>query len=250
MPNSSEPRIRAAGAASAGPTHVAIIMDGNGRWALERGMPRFAGYRAGARAVRRTVDAAPGLGIDVLTLFAFSSDNVERPVAEVRAIRGVIEAYLRELADRAPTGPRVRIIGRRDRLPATLVDVIAQVERETLGSRGSLDLRLAIDYSARDAIVRAARAAASGAAVEITRESFARLLGPEGGGEVRDVDLLIRTGGEQRLSDFLLWESAYAELYFTPKAWPEFGAADLAQAMAEFRKRDRRFGRVADVVAS
>jgi undecaprenyl diphosphate synthase len=230
--------------------HVGIIMDGNGRWARTRRRPRPIGHRRGARAVRATVQAAadPSLGIDVLTLFAFSSDNWNRPSSEVRALMGLLEDYLRSEVSRCvANGVRLAVTGRRDRLPASLVDAIREAEEATASGTGLL-LRLAIDYSSREAIVRAAaRAAARGElGMKIDDEAFARLLGEVDGRTepVRDVDLLIRTGGEQRLSDFLLWECAYAELWFTPVLWPDFGAAHLAGAVADFRKRERRFGRV------
>ncbi|MBR9990324.1 MAG: di-trans,poly-cis-decaprenylcistransferase [Gemmatimonadetes bacterium] len=204
------------------PTHVAIIMDGNGRWATNRGRPRFAGHRAGAAAVRRVVEAAPHLGITTLTLFAFSADNWKRPATEVNRLLRLFLGYVRaETATCVERGVRLTVIGRRDRLPPTLVEAVETAEHATAGGR-TLHLRLAIDYSARHAI---AQAAAAG-----TLESM------------EAVDLLIRTGGEKRLSDFLLWESAYAELYFTPVAWPEFSAASLAEALAEYRRRQRRFG--------
>ncbi|MCI0435234.1 MAG: polyprenyl diphosphate synthase [Gemmatimonadetes bacterium] len=230
--------------------HVAVIMDGNGRWAVERGLPRAAGHRAGARAVRRVVAAAPGMGIDTLTLYAVSSDNMQRPARELAMLFGVIREYLEELARSGPDGPQVRVIGRRDRLPAAVVAAEEAAELATADSSG-LRLRLAIDYGARDSIVRAVRLAAqrSGEA-GVTAESFAQLLDPGAGRGAPDVDLLIRTGGEKRLSDFLLWESAYAELYFTDVLWPGFGAADLAAALTAFRARDRRFGRIREPVAT
>jgi undecaprenyl diphosphate synthase len=196
--------------------HVAIVMDGNGRWAARRGLPRTAGHRAGAEAVRRVVEAAPGLGIGALTLFAFSAYTWKRPPSEVAALMRLFARSLRtETPQLVENGVRLTVIGRRDRLPAPLVAAIAAAERATApGTR--LELRLAVDYSARWAI-------------------RANVLLP-------DVDLLVRTGGEQRLSDFLLWECAYAELYFTPAMWPDFGAADLAAAVAEFHARERRFG--------
>lgn len=212
--------------------HVAIIMDGNGRWASKRGLPRVAGHRAGAEALRRTVEAAPDLGISVLTVYAFSSDNWRRPQPEVSALMKLFHTYLRrEQAKCIDKGVRVSVIGRRDRLPRLLLPVIEECETATAhGER--LHLRLAVDYSSRDAIIAAAHALKGKA----TREAFSNALGAQ------DVDLLIRTGGEQRLSDFLLWECAYAELFFTPVMWPEFGASDLAEAVAEFRSRERRFG--------
>jgi undecaprenyl diphosphate synthase len=226
---------------SSGRLHVAIIMDGNGRWATGRGLPRLDGHRRGADAVRRTVEAAPGLGIATLTLFAFSSDNWKRPPAEVGALMRLFRRYLRaEVPRLVEHGVRLSIIGRRDRLDAPLVRAIEAAEAATAGAR-QLHLRVAIDYSARDAIVRAAHQLEAGDVP--TREAFAARLGEAyGGGDAPDVDLLIRTGGERRLSDFLLWESAYAELYFTPRMWPEFEGNDLAAAVAEFHSRQRRFG--------
>ncbi len=232
------------------PLHVAIIPDGNGRWASLRGRPRAEGYEAGAEAVRRVVAAAPVLCMDTLTLFAFSSDNWQRPAGEVETLLRVFEDFLAEQAcSTAAPRPRITVIGRRDRIPAGLRHAIEMAEAATAETDG-LWLRLAIDYSSRDAILRAACRMYT--AMEISRESFARRLGPALPEEdaTPDVDLLIRTGGEQRLSDFLLWECAYAELYFTPRMWPDFDAADLAAALAEFRSRERRFGRVMQRVAS
>ena len=214
------------------PLHAAIIMDGNGRWATARGLPRLAGHRAGAEALRRTVEAAPDLGIGTLTVYAFSSDNWRRPPAEVSALMKLFHGYLRrEQARCIEKGVRVSVIGRRDRLPRMLLPVMEGCERATAAGR-TLHLRLAVDYSSRDAIMLAA-AKLKGRA---SREEFSRALGGP------DVDLLIRTGGEQRLSDFLLWECAYAELVFTPVMWPDFCAADLSAALAEFQARERRFG--------
>jgi undecaprenyl diphosphate synthase len=212
--------------------HAAIIMDGNGRWASTRGLPRVAGHRAGAEALRRAVEAAPDLGIGVLTVYAFSSDNWRRPQPEVAALMKMFHTYLRrEQAKCVDKGVRVSVIGRRDRLPRLLLPVIEECENAT-AEGDKLHLRLAIDYSSRDAILAAARALEG----EPTREALSDALGAQ------DVDLLIRTGGEQRLSDFLLWECAYAELVFTPVMWPDFAASDLATAAAEFRSRERRFG--------
>jgi undecaprenyl diphosphate synthase len=212
--------------------HAAIIMDGNGRWALSRGMPRVAGHRAGVETVTRIVEAAPELGIGVLTLFAFSADNWRRPVAEVQALMLLLAHYLeRETPRCISNGIRLEAIGRRDRLEPSVRDAIARTEAATAhGMR--LRLRMAIDYSARDAILAAARETPSP-----TLNSLGEALGPP-------VDLLIRTGGEQRLSDFLLWECAYAEFVFTRRMWPEFDAGDLASAVREFRGRQRRFGGV------
>jgi len=207
-------------------------MDGNGRWALARGLPRAAGHAAGVEAVRRVVEAAAGCGISILTLFAFSSDNWRRPADEVDTLMRLLAAYLEtETARCVADGVRVEAIGRRDRLTSSLQLAIARAEAETAGGT-RLRLRVALDYSGRAAILAAARAAG-----DLSLESIARALGPP-------VDLLIRTGGERRLSDFLLWESAYAELVFTRTMWPDFGASDLAAAMREFRTRQRRFGGV------
>jgi undecaprenyl diphosphate synthase len=197
-------------------THVAIIMDGNGRWAQSRGWPRIAGHRAGVEALRRVAEAAPRLGVGTLTLYAFSADNWKRPAGEVSALMGLFERYLQTEADRCVReGVRVSVIGRRDRLAPPVRGAIATAERLTAGGQ-NLHLRLAVDYSGRQSIQ-------------------AGTVGP-------DVDLLIRTGGEQRLSDFLLWESAYAELYFTPCMWPDFGGDELRESLEWFRRRQRRFG--------
>jgi undecaprenyl diphosphate synthase len=213
--------------------HVAIIMDGNGRWANARGLPRIAGHRTGADAVRRTVEAAPGLGVSVLTLYAFSADNWRRPAREVSALMKLLGHYLVRETDRCvENGVRLQAIGRRDRLPPSLVTLLEEAEGKTAhGSK--LHLRLAIDYSSRQAILDAVRRDRA-----MTEEAFSKSLGP-------DVDLLIRTSGEQRLSDFLLWECAYAEMIFTRRMWPEFSEEDLSAAIDEFRRRDRRFGAVA-----
>ena len=224
--------------------HVAINMDGNGRWALVRGRPREEGHVQGAAAVRRTVEAAAGLGITTLTLYAFSSDNWRRPRGEVENLMFLFEKYLGSECDRlSDRGVRLNVIGRRDRLPQSLTRSIEHVEACTIDG-SSLHLRIAMDYSARDALLAAASRVAMG--VPPTRQAFERSLleainAPSG---TRDVDLLIRTGGEQRLSDFLLWESAYAELYFTDVLWPDFTQADLASAVQAFAGRDRRYGGV------
>ncbi len=196
--------------------HVAIILDGNGRWAQARNRPRLLGHRAGVRAVRQTVEAAPSLGIRTLSLYAFSADNWKRPAAEVSGLMTLLGEFIARETDRLTAqGVRLTFIGRRDRLSSNLMAALAQAEAST--ARGSrLDLRIALDYSARVAIERGE-------------------VGP-------DVDLLIRTGGEQRLSDFLLWECAYAELLFVSKYWPDFSREDLSAAVGEFARRDRRFG--------
>jgi undecaprenyl diphosphate synthase len=226
--------------------HVAIIMDGNGRWAAERGLPRVAGHRAGVAAVRRVVQRAPEVGISCLTLYAFSSDNWRRPASEVENIFRLLRAFLRlETARLRQFGVRLRVIGRRDRLPKLVLCEIEKAERATK-SGCRLQLCIAIDYSSRDAIMRAVTDAT--AALGSGGPASAELLGPLltqslttlGG----DVDLLIRAGGEKRLSDFLLWESAYAELLFTDRMWPDFNETDLETALKEFSRRERRFGAV------
>jgi undecaprenyl diphosphate synthase len=220
--------------------HVAVIMDGNGRWATARGLPRVAGHREGARVVRRIVEAAPDLGVGALTLYAFSSDNWGRPSREVSGLMRLFRSYLAaETARCVENDIRMSVIGRRDRLPEALVRAIDGSEAATReGHR--MHLRIALDYSARDALA----AAAARVAGDPGRDALARALADAPGGGAPDVDLLVRTGGEQRLSDFLLWECAYAELYFTPRMWPDFDAGALAEAVAEFRRRERRFGRV------
>jgi undecaprenyl diphosphate synthase len=220
--------------------HVAIIMDGNGRWATRRGLPRTAGHRAGVETVRRIVEAAPDLGITTLTLFAFSSDNWRRPDDEVGALMALLETYMRaELRRLARSGARLTVIGRRDRLPGRLARDIAAAEQATAhGCR--LHLRIAIDYSARAAI---ARAAMQFGGCDGSPDAFSRLIA-QANGDAGDVDLLIRSGGEKRLSDFLLWESAYAELWFSDKMWPEFTPEDLRAAVGAFGRRERRFGGV------
>lgn len=220
--------------------HVAIVMDGNGRWAAARSEPRTMGHAAGARMVRRVVEAAPGAGIGVLTLFAFSSDNWRRPRPEVLALMRLFRKYLAsETARCVENGVRLCVIGRRDRLPGVLLRAIEAAETETEDGQRML-LRIAIDYSGRDAVLMAAGECAT---EEPTRAEFSAAIGRAvGSPPVGDVDLLIRTGGERRLSDFLLWEAAYAELYFDDRMWPEFGEAGLLDALAEFDRRERRFG--------
>jgi undecaprenyl diphosphate synthase len=222
-------------------------MDGNGRWATARGLPRGAGHRAGADVVRRVVEAAPDAGIGVLTLFAFSSDNWRRPATEVAWLMRLFRDYLREETARCVSnGVRLEVIGRRDRLGPALLRAIEASELATAGG-SRLWLRVAVDYSSRDAILRAAQCLRSGA---ISRESFGRLIGiVDHGSPLPELDLLVRTGGERRLSDFLLWEAAYAELYFTPVMWPDFGPDDLRSAVRDFSRRERRFGGVSDKAA-
>jgi undecaprenyl diphosphate synthase len=225
--------------------HVGIIMDGNGRWATRQGRSRSAGHREGAAMVRRIVEAAPDAGIGVLTLFAFSADNWRRPPTEVNWLMRLFREYLRgETARCQQNGVRLEIIGRRDRLADTLRRTMEYSELATAtGNR--LHLRIALDYSARDAILRAAQCLRPETVP--SRESFGRLLAiVDHGTPVRELDLLIRTGGERRLSDFLLWEAAYAELFFSPLMWPEFGPEELRAAVHEFTLRERRFGGLPD----
>jgi undecaprenyl diphosphate synthase len=204
--------------------HVAIIMDGNGRWAIARKLPRAAGHQQGAEALRR------------MTVYAFSSDNWKRPPLEVETLMALLGWYLEQETPRClANGVRMTIIGRRDRLPESLVTAIDDAEQTTRAC-SRLNLRIAIDYSARDAILSASQRAGG---AQLTRERFEELLG-----ETRPVDVLIRTGGEQRLSDFLLWECAYAELVFTNRMWPDFQPADLARAVRDFAHRERRFGAI------
>jgi len=220
--------------------HVAIVMDGNGRWATRRGLPRSAGHRAGVQTVRRVVEAAPDLGVATLSLFAFSSDNWRRPAQEVGALMSLLRHYLRaELARLVDSGVRLTVIGRRDRLPDGLAEEIGAAEQAS--SAGTkLHVRVAIDYSSRDAIAAAASRWQPDHLP--SRESFDRILAGPDADRGNDVDLLIRTGGEKRLSDFLLWELAYAELCFVDTLWPDFDAEGLRAAIADFWRRDRRFG--------
>jgi len=227
--------------------HVAIIMDGSGRWATARGLPRSEGHRAGRAAVLRVVEAAPRCGIGVLTLYAFSSDNWGRPAGEVDELLRIFEGFFTQDAPALiRRGIRLTAIGRRDRLPPSLGEAIEIAEAAGRCER-QLQVRLAIDYSGREAIVRAARQFAPRSDAQV----FDGLLmqGEHAAEPVPDVDLLIRPGGEQRLSNCPLWEIAYAELYFTPCLWPDFDAADLAAAVEEFRTRHRRFGRIPALVS-
>jgi len=219
-------------------------MDGNGRWATRRGLPRIEGHKEGSKAVRRAVEAAPDLGITTLTVYAFSSDNWKRPLDEVQQLMDLLYDYLYNEKDRcAAHGIRLSVIGRRDRLSPLMRAAIRAAESAT--ARGTtLHFRIAIDYSARDSILCAA--SRWNRESEMTREAFLNHLAEihHPGIPLPEVDLLIRTGGEKRLSDFLLWESAYAELYFTDCMWPDFGADDLRSAVMEFQHRTRRFGAV------
>ena len=228
--------------------HVAIIMDGNGRWATRRGLQRTAGHRAGVEAVRRVIEGAPDLGIGTLTLFAFSSANWQRPSEEVAALMRLMEVYMRTETRRfAESGARLTVIGRRDRLRPRLARQIESTELATAVGR-RLHVRIALDYSSRESIARAAaRCAAAGPpGLELLGQLISQSMADDAG--TADVDLLIRTGGEQRLSDFLLWECAFAELWFTDRMWPDFGADDLRSAVLEFHRRERRFGGLAGAV--
>jgi undecaprenyl diphosphate synthase len=227
------------------PRHVALIMDGNGRWAKARGLPRVAGHRAGAKSVRRCLEAATDQGVQWLTLFAFSSENWRRPESEVMELTGLLRQYLRsEMADLARNGIRFRVIGDRSRFsPDLRAELEAAEARTAIGTR--LNLNLALSYGARGEIVAAAQAIAraardGGLDIEaLDEEAFSRFLFTQG---MPDPDLLIRTSGEQRLSNFLLWQCAYAELVFMDVLWPDFDATHFARALADFAQRDRRYG--------
>ena len=227
------------------PRHVAIIMDGNGRWARSRGLPRVAGHRAGAQAVRRTIEAAGQHGVGWLTLYAFSSENWRRPQAEVTDLTGLLRHYLRnEVAELAREGVRLRVIGDRERFDPDIRDELAAAERLTAGNL-RLNLTVALSYGGRAEIVAAARACAAAAAAgrldagRIDEADFAGFLFTDG---IPDPDLVVRTSGEQRLSNFLLWQTAYSELVFLDVFWPDFGPAHFGEAMAEYARRERRFG--------
>ncbi|HSQ32820.1 MAG TPA: di-trans,poly-cis-decaprenylcistransferase [Gemmatimonadaceae bacterium] len=229
--------------------HVGIIMDGNGRWAAARGMPRTSGHRAGVRTARKIVEAATRAGVGTLTLYAFSSDNWSRPSPEVSTLMRLLRRSLVIESKRClENGVRLTIVGRRDRLPAALVLAIEEAEQLTAHGR-NLHLRVAIDYSARESIMRAAALAGG---EPVTRDRFGRLLAQANHDPfpIADVDLLVRTGGEQRLSDFLLWECAYAELHFTRCMWPDFSENEFLSALSEFQVRERRFGGLAAQAAS
>ena len=230
------------------PEHVAVIMDGNGRWAAARGLPRVAGHRAGANAVRRCIEAAVATGVQWLTLYAFSSENWRRPADEVLDLTGLLRHYIRqELAEMSKQGVRVRIIGDRSRFDTDTRAELDRAERTTIGNT-RLNLNVALSYGARDEIVAAARAIAEAAARgELDPETlgetgFARFLSTAG---MPDPDLVIRTSGERRLSNFLLWQSAYSELVFQDVLWPDFGREHFDGALAEFARRERRFGALA-----
>jgi undecaprenyl diphosphate synthase len=226
------------------PAHVAVIMDGNGRWAKARGLPRIAGHRRGGDAVRRTVQAAGELGIAYLTLFGFSSENWKRPVGEVDDLMGLLRHYIRaEIAELQAKNVRVRVIGERTRLPPDIVTLIDNAESLTAGNTG-LRLTIALSYGGRAEIAAAARAIAAAVqqgklAPEAVDEAMvARHLLTA---DMPDPDLVIRTSGEQRISNFLLWQTAYAEFVFTSTLWPDFGRADLEKALRDYHRRERRY---------
>ncbi|MBN8996955.1 MAG: isoprenyl transferase [Rhizobiales bacterium] len=230
------------------PRHVAIIMDGNGRWAAERGLPRTEGHRRGMEAVRRTVDAAIDLGIETITLFSFSSENWSRPAAEVSFLFGLIRIFIRrDLADLHRNGVRITVIGERANVPADIVGLIEEAETLTAGNT-RLNMVVAFNYGSRGEIVRAVRRVAEAVKrgeidpAAIDEATIGRHLDTAA---IPDPDLLIRTSGELRLSNFLLWQVAYSELVFLPLYWPDFGAEALRAAVREFASRDRRYGGVA-----
>jgi undecaprenyl diphosphate synthase len=233
--------------------HVAIIMDGNGRWAEKRGMPRWRGHEAGIEAVRRVARAAGDHGVSVLTLFAFSSENWKRPAKEVHILFSLFRRYLEETRkELIDNGIRLSAIGRRDRLSGSVREALAATESATLaGDR--LHLRLAIDYGSRHEIAWAARSLAESVArgllhpEQIDEALFVKTLAPE---DVPDPDLIIRTAGERRLSNFLLWQSAYAEFHFSPTLWPDFEEADFELALADYRSRTRKYGALACAAAT
>jgi undecaprenyl diphosphate synthase len=227
------------------PKHVAIIMDGNGRWAKARGMPRTLGHRAGVNALKRTVEAAPQFGLECLTVFGFSTENWRRPIAEVSELMGLVKLYVQTDLDRlAREGVRVAILGRREGLPPDIRDIVDEAEKRTAHNSNFL-LQVAFNYGARGDIVDAARKFAievrEGRAVpeDLDEAGFGSLLCTAKG---PPVDLVIRTSGERRISNFLLWEAAYAEFVFQNVLWPDYGPEALSEALEEFRRRERRFG--------
>ena len=227
------------------PAHIAIIMDGNGRWAKSRGLPRAAGHRAGVEALRRTVSAAGDMGIDWLTVYAFSSENWSRPKSEISDLMGLLKLFIRrDLAELHQNGVRVRMIGERESLAGDIRSLIEEAEVLTAGNE-AMNLVIAFNYGSRDEISRAAKTIAEAVAAgtlspsEVTPESFAQFLDTR---LIPDPDLIIRTSGEQRLSNFLLWQGAYSELVFAPCYWPDFSAANLIEAVESYAARERRFG--------
>jgi undecaprenyl diphosphate synthase len=230
-----------------GPHHVAIIMDGNGRWAQARGRPRLFGHHAGARRVREVVEACPDLGVKYLTIFAFSTENWKRTQVEVAGLMSLFRRYItREMRELRDRGVRVRFIGDRVRLDAKLVDLMDQMERETAGN-DRVHLTIALNYGSRDEVARATRRLAQDVAEgrlrpeDVDEETLPKYLDTR---VLPDPDLVIRTSGEARISNFLLWQSAYAEYEFVDTLWPDFTAAELGRLCASFGARDRRFGAV------
>lgn len=235
------------------PRHIAIIMDGNGRWARAHGRPRHAGHRAGVKATREIVEAAAQRGVKVLTLFAFSSENWKRPTAEVSSLMSLfVEVLKREIQSLDENGIRVRFIGAREKLSLRLQGMLADAERQT-STNDRMDLVLAIAYGGRWDIIEAVRQVATDVQAgklqpaDIDEQCLAVNLALSG---MMPPDLLIRTGGEQRISNFLLWDIAYSELYFTAALWPDFSSADLEKALAFYAQRERRFGETGDQVAA
>ena len=242
------PALQAANAAElprAVPRHVAIIMDGNGRWAKARHLPRIAGHRKGIEAVRRTVEAAPPLGIEVLTLYAFSTENARRPADEVNDLMGLLRHYLQtEIAELHANGIKVVFIGDYKALRGGLVELLENAEALTTANR-KMTLVIALNYGGQDELVRTARQLAieaKGGQLDPARIDAAMLAERLDTGTLPPPDLVIRTSGEQRLSNFLLWQAAYAELVFTDQLWPDFDGRSLAEAVAAFAARDRRYG--------
>ena len=235
-----------AGGEPPAPQHVAIIMDGNGRWAKAKGLPRTAGHERGVEALRRTVEAAGDLGIRYLTVFSFSTENWRRPAAEVNTLFGLLKAYVqRDLARLKSDGVRIRVIGQKEGLPADISELVDRAESETIAN-SKFHLTIAFNYGARNEILRAvaayARAIAAGAVVgELNEEAFEAYLDTH---DLPDPDLVIRTSGEHRISNFLLWQAAYSELLFVDVMWPDFGRAHLEQALSRYHERERRFGAV------
>jgi undecaprenyl diphosphate synthase len=230
-------------------------MDGNGRWAKARGLPRTLGHRAGVNALKRTVEGAQDLGLECLTVFGFSTENWRRPVAEVSELMGLVKLYVQtDLARLARAGVRVRILGRREGLPPDICDIVERAEAETAHNK-SFQLQVAFNYGARADLVDAARkfavevAAGKARPEDLDEGRFEGLLATAGG---PPVDLVVRTSGEQRISNFLLWEAAYAELVFQNVLWPDYGPEALAQAIEEFKGRERRYGGIGahDVLAA
>ncbi|MCR9269516.1 MAG: isoprenyl transferase [Henriciella sp.] len=234
------------------PNHVAIIMDGNGRWAKARGFPRAIGHERGVEALRRTVEAAQEIGLKNLTVFSFSTENWRRPVSEVNALFGLLKAYVkRDLNRLAEEGVKIRILGTRDGLPDDILELVDRAEKRT-AENDAFNLCIAFNYGGREEMLRAAKAMAEKIsageveASEIDETAFARFLDTDG---LPDPDILIRTSGEYRLSNFLIWQAAYAELVFLDVLWPDFGKSHLLDAIEMYRARERRFGGLASGAA-